>query len=84
MVNADGFVLMRFHQEIPKLVRVGKMEYAFTMSHHVSACWIRPEHVDEMLRQRGCSSCGGRQQFYVASEENAKEWLGLSERFKGT
>ncbi len=83
MQDKDGRILMRFHQEIPKLVRVGKIEYAFVLSHHISACWIQPEHVEVLLHDRGRGNCcGGRQQFYVASEANAEEWLGISKRLK--
>jgi hypothetical protein len=78
-----GWVFMNFWQQIPKIVRVGTDEYVFAISHNVSGCWVRPEHVERLLRDVNsrCGSCTGRQQFFVGSEMNCIEWQGKSPRF---
>ena len=81
MKDDRGWVLMSFWQCIPKIFKIGEETYLFQMSHNVSASWVRPEHVDRMLSYRPGGCCGGnRQQFYLTSDTNYRQWSGISER----
>ena len=82
VTNVAGQVLMTFHQPIPKIVEVGGVQYVFTIHASVSAAWVQPEHVNQLLNYKGshCASCGAKQQFYLSSEANHRQWAGISLR----
>jgi hypothetical protein len=46
--NEDGWVALKRFQTIPKVVKVGGMEYAFTCQNNVCMAWVQPEHVNQV------------------------------------
>ena len=78
IVNEAGEVAMSFFQELPKVVRMpDKTQYVFRPQHNVSIAFVRPEHVDEVLRHVHIC-CGGhkRNAFKFPNMGNVRLWLG--------
>lgn len=73
----DGYVAIRYVQEVPHLIQVHGNEYLFQVRNHVNITWVRPEDVDATMAIKGGCNCPGnynRQKYIFASEKDVEIW----------
>ena len=79
--NDAGLVAMRYFQLVPQRIKVGGESYYFDVRACVCMCWVKEEHVEEILRiVKTC--CGGNKHrsYRFANEMEVRRWTGVSER----
>ena len=70
----DGLVACRYHQPVPKYVKIGSREYVCNVQHGVSMLLVTEEEVPALLDFVG-GCCGGQKKvFSLASETAVKVW----------
>jgi hypothetical protein len=75
MILHDGKVAVRYHQPIPKYIKIGKKEYVCDVKHSVSMLLVDEEEVPALLNFLG-GCCGGKKKvFSLPSEEAYNIWL---------
>lgn len=78
VVDENGWVAMHFFQELPKRVQMpdGTM-YQFVPKANISIAFVRPEHVEEVLKHKH-RCCGGNVNvaFRFPNLHNVRLWLG--------
>ena len=75
MIYHEGKVALRFHQPIPKYVRVGSKEYVCDVRHGVSLLLVSEEEVAPLLAVEG-GCCGGKKKvFSLCGQEAFNVWL---------
>jgi len=73
--NEDGWVALKRFQTIPKVVKVGGMEYAFTCQNNVCMAWVQPEHVNQVLSiMKTCCNNSKKPMFAYAFPHDVKLW----------
>jgi len=71
----NGLVFVRFHQPVPKYVKIGVKEYVCDVRHGVSLLLVTEGEVPALLAHEG-GCCGGQKKvFSLASEGAVKVWL---------
>jgi hypothetical protein len=81
ITNDNGEIAVRYSQSTQKYVSVGGIGYVFVVKYNISMAWIRPEHVNTVLRMtKEC--CGGRKHkmFTATDQTHVDRWLGLKSR----
>lgn len=75
ITNDAGEVAIRHYQPIQKLITVGNTSYVFIPKFNISIAWIKPEHVDTVLRMRK-SCCGNRKHkmFTITDQTHVDRW----------
>jgi hypothetical protein len=79
--NDAGFVAMKYFQQVPQRVQIGKSEYRFEVKRNICMAWVQEEHVGAVLDiVRSC--CGGHRNkpYRLANEADVRVWSGISER----
>jgi len=71
---SDGLVFVRYHQPVPKYVKIGNREYVCDVRYGVSMLLVTEEEVPALLAfEGGC--CGGKKKvFSLAGEGAVKVW----------
>jgi len=70
----DGKVVLRYHQPIPKLIKIGDKNFYFDPKHGVSLSLVNEEDVPALLAYLG-GCCGGKKHVIsLASEAIYKHW----------
>lgn len=73
-VYKDGKVALRFHQPVPKYVKIGKKEYVCDVRYAVSLIFVDEEEVNPILNHLG-GCCGGQKKvFSLCSEHALRVW----------
>ena len=75
VTNDDGWVALKRFQTMNKIVNVGGDEYLFITKANICMAWIRPEHVESVLRiKKVC--CGGSRKpmFRQANDDDVRRW----------
>lgn len=73
----DGYVAIKYFQEVPQNVKIGKDIYYFRVKANVCMAWVKKEHVNQVLNiVRIC--CGGNKNkpYKFANELDVKRWEG--------
>jgi hypothetical protein len=73
---SDGYVAMKHYNSNPSTVQAqdGTI-YSFSPRLSISFCWVKPEHVDQMLSLRAQICCGKTaQKFFLANELDVCLW----------
>jgi len=71
----DGKVAMRYHQPVPKQIKIGNKVFVFTMGHGISLSLVDEEDVPSLLAYLG-GCCGGKKKVIsLASEAVYLHWL---------
>jgi len=75
ITNGDGWVAVKYLQQVPHVIQVRKNEYAFSVRHNINLAWIRPEDVDMVMQIRK-ECCGGskRPKYVFANELDVQRW----------
>ena len=71
----DDRVAIQFYQSIPKLVTVSGEQYVFVVKANISLAWIKPEHVDSILKlKKHCCAGQTKPAFHLANEDHIRRW----------
>lgn len=75
-VNEKGEIAISYFQPIPKVVTVGKNQYAFVVRYGISLSWIPAEDAPRVLEIRNvCRSCNkSAPAFRYAAPLQIKVW----------
>jgi len=74
-VVKDGMVAVKYYQSVPKKVWVNKDLYLFNVRASISMCWVRDEHLNNVLNTKK-TCCGGSRKrvFRLANESDVRRW----------
>lgn len=76
MIIENGLVAMKYFQQVPQKVKLGKDVYFFTVKANICMAWVKQEHVTTILEiVRTC--CGGNKTkpYRLANELDVKRWM---------
>jgi len=76
MIKDDnGNVAIKHYQTIPKIIRLGGVEYFFGVRANICMAWIPEQYVDTVLSMTK-TCCGGnkRKIFRLANEDDVRRW----------
>jgi len=74
-VYHDGKVAIRYHQPVPKYVRIGSKEYVCDVRHAVSILLVEEGEVPALLEYLG-GCCGGQKKVFSLCTQGAfNVWL---------
>lgn len=80
-INDKGEVAVAYYTTVPHVVRVGSIDYAFTVARNVCAAWVKPEHVDSILQlKRRCCGNNYSPTYRLQNYGNTRRWTGDGER----
>ena len=77
MITRNGMVSMQHYNSngCTVIMEEDKTTYTFIPKMNVSLAFVKPEHVDALLRQKARMCCGKSQnKFFLASEINTNLW----------
>jgi len=75
ITDANGWVAVKYLQQIPHVIEVHGNEYAFVVKFNINLTWIRPEDLDQVLAiKKEC--CGGskRPKYFLANALDVQRW----------
>jgi hypothetical protein len=73
-VYSDGKVAVRYHQPVPKYVKIGDKEYVCDVKHGVSMLLVEESEVPALLAVEG-GCCGGKKKvFSLCGQEAFNVW----------
>lgn len=75
--DSDGYVAIKYLQEIPHLIQVHGNEYLFQVRANVNLTWVTPEDVDAVLSIKGGCNCPSnytKQKYTLANELDVQRW----------
>jgi len=74
-VNEQGQVAIKFYQTLPRVVRVGGVDYAFVVRANICLAWINSEHVGIILAMKHkCCGDSYNQAYFYANESDVRRW----------
>lgn len=74
VTREDGWIAVKYLQNVPHVVFVKGMGYAFVVQHNVNLTWVDPDHLDAMMAIKG-GCCGKKKQKYrLANESDVFQW----------
>lgn len=74
----NDLVAVKVLQNVNPLIRVSDgTEYLFRTAHQVCLCWIRSEHLEEMLNKKRSACCGASPKKFIvlANEQDVAMWI---------
>lgn len=75
ITNEAGQVALKRYRNTPKIVKVGNMQYLFSVRANICMAWVESEHIGSILAmKRVC--CGGNRKpdFTYANESDVRRW----------
>ena len=75
--NESGDIALTYYQNTNKRVKVSGVTYIFLVKRNVNIAWVKPEHVEQILRTRK-TCCGGNSNvvFKYSSDQYVRIWNG--------